>query len=290
MATSAWKGAVEFGGFPLHVRLYPRVKSRSGESFKTLAPNGLPIHTVMKDTEGNEVTRDECSKGVEVGKDSYVALTPDAVESIASIEKSQSVEPKQFVPLDTVPLELAVQSYTVTPDKDVAGADKSVSILWNGLRSTEQAYVTQIAMRAGARDAIVVLYAKDDGLYAVALPFDAELHEPTTFSFEVDPKAEQLFAQFVGANYEQEQQDEFDHSALTSEWRQRRHAAIEAAASGKPMQMPEAPKTESTPDLMAALEAAVADTGAKGKGKSKPKSNGRKTTTRKTTKKAAAKA
>lgn len=283
MAAAAWKGAVEFGGFPVHVRLFSRKKSRGSESFRTLAPNGLPVKSQYVDTEGNPVERSETSKGVEVSKDSFVALSPDAVEQIASMEKSTSVEPRQFSPLESVPLELATMSYVVIPDKDVAGADGPVNVLWNGLRKQNLAYCTQVAMRSGSRDSILVLYARDDGLYAAALPFGAELTDTPSHEFTEDKKAQGLFSQFVAASYKDEL-GSFDLSEYESEHAERRQKAIDAALSGKPVQMPEAPEQPAGGDLMAVLEAAVAEEGGKAaqeKPKPKARPKGSKTTSRK---------
>lgn len=139
-AASAWKGAVEFAGFPVNVKLYGRTKSRSGESFKTLAPNGDPVRSVYIDSDGEQVERAECSKGVETSKGQFTALSTEAIESIASAEKSSMVTPSSFAPLDSIPLELATAAYAVVPDSDVAGADKSVGLIWNGLLDSGLAY------------------------------------------------------------------------------------------------------------------------------------------------------
>ncbi len=260
-AQSAWRGAVELGGFPVNVRLYNRLNSkRGGGGFRMLAPtDGLPVRQVLRDTDGNDVERSDTLKGIEVTKDEFVALSPEAVEAIGSMERSISVEPKAFSPIDSIDLSLASATYWVVADKDVPGADQPVEILWNGLRAGKLAYVTQVTMRAGSSDVVVALYAKDDGyLYAAAIPFADQLNEPPETKFEVNTKAEKVFSQFVEATHDEILGD-FDPEQFSSEAGARRDAAVEAVLDGKTMMLPEAPKTASAPDLMAALEGAVKD-------------------------------
>ena len=277
MATVSWKGAVTLetpgGAFPIHVRLYSRLKSRSGESFRTLAPNGQPISVRSFDTEGNEVDNDETSKGVERTKGEFIALQQDQLDLIASLQKSTIVDASAFCPLDSIDLTLNSQSYVVLPDKDVAGSEDPVEKLWNGLRATEMAYVTQLAMRAGSRDSIIALFAKDDGLYAVAIPFAEETWNVEPAQFKKDTKAGNVFAQFIEQQYA-DRIGPFDQAEFKSQWRERREQAIEAALGNAPMpEVPETPAAPDTPDLLAALEGAV---------KAKPKAKKR------TTKKVAA--
>jgi Ku protein len=260
MATTAWRGAIEFSGFPINVALYGRVKSRSGDSFKTLDPvHKQPVKQQYVDINDEVVDRSETLKGVEVEKGVWTPLTPEAVEMIAEGERSEVLEPDSFSPLSTIDLGLALQTYEVLPDAKVAGSDKSVNTLWNGLRATGLAYVSRLTMRSGSRDAIVVFYATDHDLRAATLPFAAELNDVPSFTFEADEKQADLFRLVVGDDIQP-----FDLAAFQSEYRTRRQAAIDAALSGKKIAKPKAKKqAEPANDLMAALEAKVAAKGGK---------------------------
>jgi non-homologous end joining protein Ku len=255
MASTSWRGAIEFGGFAVNIALQPRVKSRSGESFKTMAPNGHPVRSVYMDTDDNEVSRDACSKGVKVGtgkQATFKVLSEEALEQIENIAKSTIVPPTSYAPLDTVPLELATSAFAVVPDSNVPGSEQNVNTVWNGLRAQRVAYTTEVTMRAGSRDAVLVLYADDRGLWAVALPFAEELHPEPEFGFTENEQAAELFAQFT----EGEVRD-FDLGDYKSQWRERRQAAIDAALDGKPVETVAAAEQAPVPDLMAALKSSV---------------------------------
>lgn len=250
---SSWRGAVDVASFPVNVTLYPRRKSRSADSFKMLGSDGMPVKQQLVQSDGSTIARDETGKGVMTGKDTFAVLNADAIESIKDANKSELVSPKQFAPLSTVPLELALQTYHVVPDKNVPGADQAANILWNGLRASGLAYCTNVTMQAGGRDSILVLYASNDHLYAASLPFEAELYTAPESGWEVDDSAAQVFQTYVES---QEGVGSFDLGAHFSEYAERRQAAIDAAIAGKPVKKAKkaAPKVE-VPSLLAAMAA-----------------------------------
>jgi non-homologous end joining protein Ku len=259
MATgrSSWSGALEVSGFPVPVVFYPRVKKLRNESFKTLAPDGKPVHQQYIDSEGKPV--EETRKGVEVAKGTYVPMTDEALEAIGEGSRSTLVVPEEFVPLESVPLHFAIERWAVRPNERVPGSEKSVNILWNGLCSTKLAYIAKITTRSGAHDSILAVYADSDGLWAAALPFAAELYDvPATDCFVLDRAAGDLFASFVGARQinNEKTSTAFAHEKFASEYAARREAAIAAVLAGESVPVAKTTPT-ATVDLMAALEASV---------------------------------
>jgi non-homologous end joining protein Ku len=276
---ATWRGAITFSGFPVNIALHTAVKSRSSESFRTLAPDGLPIRTQMVDSSGEVVEREDTRKGVQTGKDQWTALTPEAVDAIDSGQKSTVVEADSYAPVDTLPRHLATAAYAVTADDKVAGAQKSVNVLWNGLRASRLAYMAQATLRNGGRDAILAIWATDDGLWAAALPFAGELHVAPDFGFTEDERAAALFQQVVERDADVVPTRPFEFPAWESEYRVRRQKAIDAVLAGEQVEAP-TPVAESAaaPDLMAALAASL-DSEPAAKPKARAKSGGRKKVT-----------
>lgn len=264
MARASWSGALTFGGFPINVRMYPRVKSRAGESFKTLAPTDQqPVKQQLVDSSGQVVAQADCLKGVEVGKNAYHALPEEAIEMIGSAERSVTVEPEQFAPLASVRLDLSVTAYEVVPDEKVPGSDVPARILWNGLKDSGLAYITEIVMRAGSRDAILAVWADENGIHANALPYEAELQDVPTWDLVEDEGAAETFQAFVNQQYA-DKLGAFDHSALQSRYKARRAEAVQAALKGEKIEVPEVAQAKAAaPDLMAAMQASLAGSGAK---------------------------
>jgi hypothetical protein len=62
---------------------------------------------------------------------------------------------------ESEPSQTCTASYRLVPDKAVAGAEKPVSILWNGPKAHNLAYVMQVVTRASSGDQIIALYARN---------------------------------------------------------------------------------------------------------------------------------
>jgi non-homologous end joining protein Ku len=294
MAAPSWKGAVTFAGFPIHVAMYQRIRSRSADSFKMLGSDDKPVRSILvesgeyekleKDPHAKVLTigRNDTKRGVPIGKDEYVALTENQREAIAEGERSTVVEPDELVPVATVPFDLKDKSMFVVPDKKVPGSEASVDALYSYLSDTEQAYVTEVTLRSGSRDSILVLYPGKGGLLAVTLPFGEELNdEPGGYARTYNEQA----AQVLGRAAEAYETHDFDFEVHESSYMERREQAIDAALNGvEPTQAKSKPPKTTGVDLMSALEegigaAPTAKKASRGKtsrgGKTKPRSKGK---------------
>jgi len=254
-ARSTWRGSIDFAGFPVPVAVYPLVKSTTTESFKMLGRDGLPVKQQYVQADGETIPYGDCGRGVEIGKDEYAPLSAEALEMIADSEKSTVVEAEYFCPVSSLPTVLSTESYSVLPDPKVAGSDRSVNVIWNGLRAHEMAYVTKVTFRAGSKDRVVAIYATDTGLIARTFPFVEDLHTEvaTKSPFVEDEKQAELFGKFVT----DDRVREFSLDDFHSDYRDRRQEAIRQALDGKPLPT-RAEKPLPTADLMAALEAQLA--------------------------------
>jgi non-homologous end joining protein Ku len=272
----AWRGALELefqtdaGRIPLSIsiELYSRVKKSRSDSFRTLAPSGLPAESRSIDPATGEAYGGGSRKGVKVGG-AYVAMTDEALEQINAGTKTRVLKPEAFCPLESIQLDLAIDRFYVRPQADVAGADTSLNIVWNGLLATGLAWCTHMSIRGG-HDAVLVMYADGVGLYAALLPFEEEVYPAPSFVFELNEQAGDLFGAMVKQQHDIEP---FDHGGWQSEYRPRRQAAIEAVIAGAPVAVLPAPAKQeaAVPDLMAALTAAVAKAPAKKPAKAKAK-------------------
>jgi non-homologous end joining protein Ku len=249
--------AVEFAGFPVNVALYTRVRKQRNESFRTLTPKGVPIASVYTDpTTGKPVPAEKQQKGVQTGPDEYTVIPPEVIEQINAGTKTTVAKLRQLAPVETIAWDLAIDRFAVLPDDKVAGADQSTNVLWNGLRDSGTAYVTQVSIRAGM-DAILAIYADDRGLWGALLPFEAELYEFPVHEFTEDAEQSALFSQVAEQMYG-EQVENFDHSAYRSEYKARREALIEQALEGGEVVQNTPSGETAVPDLMSALRANIA--------------------------------
>lgn len=257
-ARATWTGAIRLAGFPVNVTFWQRVKTRKSESFKMLDPvHKQPVQSVLLDVAGNRVERSETLRGVERGKEVY-ELPPEALEMIERREKSSTVEIDRFSELDSVPLELSLDSYYIVPDAKTPGSEDPVQILWNGLHATGRvAVVPGWCPRSGAKPSTLVIRATDEGLVGYLMPFRNEVNvPPADFMPNENEQAVAVMTQFIDAAYSTEA---FDMEAYRDEHGERRQAAIDMALSGETTApLSESPQpTSAVPNLMAALQASI---------------------------------
>ena len=267
---TAWKGAIEFKvkGFPVpvNVRLYGRVSSKRPEGFVLLSPANKPVAQMYIEDGGKwKGTVSECARGVKVGKE-VKPIDAATIESIGKTERSATVEPDSFAPMETIDLTLAKSSYYVVPEDDTAA--RSAQVIWNGLLTTELAYVTRIVMRAGSADQIIAIYADEGGLKAVGLPWEAEINDEPVCDWQRDDAVGEMFREVI------EQGDyavrPFDPAEHPSEHRERRAALLAQFLAGQTIQAPTEPETAAEgPDLLSLLTASVEE--AKPKPRRKPR-------------------
>lgn len=273
-ARATWTGAITFGGFPIHLRAYNVVKSRSAESFKNLCPcHQKPV--VMPKTcaeTGDTVNTEDLLKGVEVARGDVRLLSEDAVEAIKDSEATKQLEIAQLPPVESVPLHLALAHYRLVPDEKVAGSEGPANILWNGLLGGGRALITEWTIRAGSRNSLVAIHADVHGLNGTTLPYSTDFNEVPEHAFTPDEQATAMFEAFSAQNGID--MGDFAHKQFVDAYGERRKAAVEAALAGKPIAVPESAKAApAVPDLMAAMAAALegAKAPAKKKAPAKPR-------------------
>lgn len=262
-ARTAWTGAINFGGFPIHLAAYNATTSKAADSFKSLCPcHHEPIRQIKTCAKsGAMIEEAQLEKGVEFSKKLYV-LDPDDVQNIKDRESTKELTIERFAPLASIPMWLSDKVFRFTPDAKVPGSNGPANILWNGLAATERAAVVDgWVQRTGSRPALLAIYADPDGdLIGVTLPYQTGLAETPKGGFESDAKAAAMFEAFVDS--QGYTTAEFDHEAYVDMYRERRDEMIARTMKGEPLPAAAQPApTSAGPDLMAAMQAAMGATG-----------------------------
>lgn len=258
MARSYWSGAIIVAGFPFNVKAYGMGGS-SPESFKTLCPcHGDPI--AQKNTcrtTGDILT--DVDKGVENGKDNFVALDAAVIEAIGGT-KSATIDPLNLPPVASIPLELSQAAYRLV-NADAASA-QPVATLWTVLRKTMLAIDAVWTPRGGGKDERIVIHATEAGLMANKLPWHADLREVPAGEVLTTAVPDAQVTMFEKALPSLYSTQPFDMAAHKSEAAGRRTELIAKALAGQPMPAAPAATAPAGPDLMAALQASLAAAGA----------------------------
>jgi non-homologous end joining protein Ku len=215
---------------------------------------------------GHPRRADRDEEGLEVAKGKLAVIPSEALDALKE-SATTVVEIERFAPRASIDFSFSKSLYRFIADPKVPGSEGPVNILWNGLLEGEYAAVIDgWISRGGSNPQTLVLHADDAGLRGNTLPYLTDLRDAPTGAFTQNEKAAAMFEQFVAINYTVA---DYDVSAYTDTYAEKREALIAQAIAGKEITVEEtaAAPTGAAPDLMAAMEAALGGAGAKPKPK-----------------------
>jgi DNA end-binding protein Ku len=271
MARSIWSGAISFGLVNIPVKLYSAV-SRKTVRFHQLdgrTGNRIQQKRVNPQT-GEEVPYEQLVKGYELSPDRYVVVTPEELESVEP-KKTRMIEIEDFVELDQIDPIYYDHPYYLAPGP---GAAKAYALLLEALRATERVGIARVVIRS-KEQLVAIRPHEQDVLTMETLLFGDEVVAPDSLD-ELDAAGE---AEAGKREVDMARQlidslaADFDPSRYRDTYRDRVLELIEAKAEGQEITIePAAEEAEPVPDLMAALEASIAQSKRQG-GESKAKSD-----------------
>ena len=269
MARAIWSGAISFGLVNIPVKLFSAV-SRKTVRFHQLdsADNGRIQQKRVNPRTGEEVPYENLVKGYEIGPDRYVVVDPDELDSL-SPEKTRTIDIEDFVDLDQIDPIFYDHPYYLVPG---TGAEKAYRLLLDAMDESGKVAIARVVLRS--KENLVAIRPRDGVLAMETLLFSDEVIPPDdldelpevgkkTTKKELD-MAQQLIESLTA---------EFDPDKYRDEYRDRVLDMIERKAQGEEV-LVEAPAEEpkKVPDLMAALEASIAQGKRQGgAGKKKPR-------------------
>jgi DNA end-binding protein Ku len=258
--SAIWTGSISFGLVTVPVRLVSATKSLDVRFNQLDADTGARIrYRRVSDATGEEVPTDKIVKGYEIEPGQYVIVEPDELAALQP-KKSRAIEIEDFVDLSEIDPVYFEQPYYLIPDKDAA---KPYRLLVDVMTELNKVAVGRFVLRS--KEALVAIRPVDGVMlletmrYAdevLAADRDAPLPEPETEPSERELEmARQLVSALAGR---------FDPEKYRDEYRDELMALIERKAAGEEIVASAAPEEPAKVlDLMAALEASLARTGAK---------------------------
>jgi DNA end-binding protein Ku len=255
MARSIWRGAISFGLVNVPVKLYSAV------SKKTVRFNQLheKDHTRIQmkrwcPEEDSEVPYEEIVKGYEISPDRYVVITPEELEGLDP-KKTRSIDIEDFVDLDEIDPLYYEHPYYLVPD---SGAAKAYKLLLTALEESNKVAIARVVIRS--KEYLTAIRPSDGVLTMETMLFADELvskdqldelpdEDVTATQREID-MAKQLIESLS---------TEFEPEKYHDEYRERVLELIERKAAGEEIAVqPVSEEPAKVPDLMAALEASLA--------------------------------
>jgi DNA end-binding protein Ku len=260
MPSAIWTGSISFGLVTVPVRLVSATRSQDVRFHQLEAETGARIrYRRVSEQTGDEVPNDQIVKGYELEPGRYVVLEADELAALKP-KASRQIEIEDFVDLSEIDPIYFEQPYYLVPDKDAA---KAYRLLTDVMEDEGKVAVGRFVLRS--KEALVAIRPVDGVLCLETMRYADEVlaadreqpiaepaAEPTERELEM---ARQLVQSLAGT---------FDPEKYRDEYREEVLALIDRKAAGEEIVAPAAPEEPAKVlDLMAALEASLARTGAK---------------------------
>jgi DNA end-binding protein Ku len=250
-----WNGSIAFGLVSIPIGLAV-AQQRQDISFRTLHREcGTPIKQKRWcPYHERDVEADELVKGWEFAKGQYALVEESDLEAVA-LQRSQSIDIVQFVPLADVDPVYFDRAYYLAPAE--AEAQRRPYVLL--LRAMQQAGVAAVGRFVlWGKENLCLIRPLDETLalellyYAEDIRSRGEIVELVAQTEVRDPElamARQLVDSLVG---------EFDPEAYANDYRRALRAMLEAKLDGQEISRPEPAEPAPVIDLMEALRQSVA--------------------------------
>src|SRR4051812_25573123 len=270
MPRSIWSGAISFGLVNVPIKLYSAVSKKTVRFHQLHGTTGTRIQQRRVDpSTGEEVSYEDIVKGYEIGKDRYVVITPDELESLDP-EKTRTIDIEDFVEESEIDPLYYDHPYYLAP---ATGAEKPYRLLLDAMAQAGRVAIARVVIRN--KEQLVAIRPAENVLTMSTMNFADEVVPAETIDEVAAAEGDGGKAKTTKRELDMAEQlidsltSEFDPSKYHDTYRERVIDLIERKAAGEEIAAPpEAPEPAPVPDLMAALEASLQD--AKGKER-KPK-------------------
>ncbi|MGZ4166193.1 MAG: non-homologous end joining protein Ku [Solirubrobacteraceae bacterium] len=257
MPRAIWSGAISFGLVNVPVKLYSATSPKTVRFHQLSRETGSRIRQKRVDpTTGDEVAYEDIVKGYELTPDRYVVIEPEELEALDP-KATKTIDIEEFVDLADIDPIYYDHSYYLAP---ATGGAKAYRLLLEAMREAGKVAIGKIVIRSkqqlcalrpsGEAMALSTMLFGDEVLPADRLDELDGLQEAEATKRELT-MAQQLIDSLSA---------EFDPEKFKDEYREQVLDLIERKAAGEEIAVaPEAEDTAPAPDLMAALEASLAE-------------------------------
>ena len=256
MPRAIWSGAISFGLVNVPVKVYPAISRKSIRFHQLHDKDSTPIRQKrVCPADGEEVPYEHVVKGYEVAKDQYVVIEPEELEAIDA-KRTHTVDIQDFVLLEEIDPIYYDSSYYLAP---ATGAAKAYGLLLQAMKDSGKVAIGRVVIRT--KEYLAAIRPAGDALMMSTMVFadevvDADKLEELPARDGKPGKREVEMAQRLIESLTVD----FDPSRYHDEYRERVLDLIERKARGEDIAVrPAEPEEGPAPDLMAALEASLAE-------------------------------
>jgi DNA end-binding protein Ku len=257
MPRAIWSGAISFGLVNVPVKLYSATSPKTVRFHQLSSKTGARIRQKRVDpSTGDEVPFEDIVKGYELTPDRYVLVEPEELDALDP-KATKTIDIEEFVDLVDIDPIYYDHSYYLAP---ATGGAKAYRLLLEAMREAGKVAIGKIVIRS--KQQLCALRPTGEAMALSTMLFGDEVLSPDRID-ELDAlgEAEATKRELTMAQQLIESLSaDFDPSKFKDEYRERVLDLIERKAAGEEIAVqPEAEESAPAPDLMAALEASLAE-------------------------------
>jgi len=259
MARAIWSGAISFGLVNVPVKLYSATSPKTVRFHQLSSKTGARIRQKRVDpSTDEEVPYEEIVKGYEITPDRYVTIDPEELDALDP-KATKTVDIVEFVDISEIDPIYYDHSYYLAP---AAGGAKPYRLLLEAMKESGKVGIGRVVLRS--KQQLCALRPTDDVLTLTTMLWGDEVLPPDRLDeLESVDEAEASDRELKMAEQLIESLSaDWDPLEFHDEYRQQVLDLIERKAAGEEIAVqPQAEEPEAAPDLMAALEASLAEVG-----------------------------
>jgi DNA end-binding protein Ku len=254
MPRSIWNGTIAFGLVTVPIKVYSATESKTVHFREVHAKDGSRIeHRRICPNEGRAIDYDDIVKGYEVTRGKWVELTDDEIAAAAG-SQSRRLDVDHFVPAEDIEPEFFERTYYLGAQDKSKGA---YALLHAALERSGRAGVGRWVFHN--RERTVVLRALGDVLALHTMRFADELVDPGDFELgrvrrKPSDREIKMAASLVDGLH-----TDFEPGEYKDSYRSEVLKVVKRKAEGKNIEPPADAEPEAADDLLAALEASLAN-------------------------------
>ncbi len=271
---ASWKGYLKLSLVSCAVALYPATTLAERVRFRTVnRQTGNRIRQQLVDeVTGEPVEPEDRAKGYEVGKNDYLIMDDDELESV-QIESSHTIDIQQFVPQGSIDELYLDDGYYIAPDDRVAV--EPFSVIREAMQATGTVGIARVVLYR--RERLLLLEPRGKGILAKSIRYQYEVRPEESYfadipEVKVEPEMLKLAEHIVDTK-----RGEFDPKMYEDRYENALIELIKSKQSGRPMEPAAvAPAPSNVVNLMDALRRSIEADEKSAKGKPAPaKSRGK---------------
>jgi DNA end-binding protein Ku len=252
MASTVWKGQLQFGLVSLPIRLYSAARGETVSFNQLHAPDHSRIRQVLYcQAEDKPVPRNELVKGYEYEKDHYVVIDDEDLKNAAP-KTAKVMEIQEFVKAEQVDPVFLESSYYVAPEE---GGEKPYALLFEALRQSQYYGIAKVSMHN--REHVVVLRPSEKGLLLHTMYYVDEIRQVEEFRTNSNLVKERELE--LAKTLINQLAEDFHPEKYHDTYRANIQAMIDAKLEGREFVEAPEPKVAPVIDIMEALKRSLSE-------------------------------